>query len=419
MPSEWNSDVSAPPTPLRRNRDYILLWTGQLASAIGTDASALAFPLLVLALTHSPLRAGIVGFAQTVPNLFLFLPAGALVDRWDRKKLMVRSDVVRALALGSIAVALAVDRLTFGQIVVVALIEGGLSGLFRVAQTAALPQVVAKEQLPAAIAQNQARDHGAGIVSQPLAGFLFSLSRAAPFAFDAITYLASSISLLFIRPALQEHRERSVQRLRAEIAEGLRWLWNERFLRTTSLLGAGINFAHTAFFLVLIVRAKELGASPTLIGVMFSIFAVEALVGSLIATWVQRHLNPSVFLIGAIWLWSLATAALVFVHNTLALGAVAGLQALVGPSWNVIVVGYRYALVPDRLLGRVSSANSLLAWALLPLGPLTAGLLLEAFGAKTTFLVLAGAFAVIAIIAMSARTIRAAQRLETLAAGSS
>jgi len=210
-----------------------------------------------------------------------------------------------------------------------------------------------------------------------------------------------------------------VQRLRAEIAEGLRWLWNERFLRTTSLLGAGINFAHTAFFLVLIVRAKELGASPTLIGVMFSIFAVEALVGSLIATWVQRHLNPSVFLIGAIWLWSLATAALVFVHNTLALGAVAGLQALVGPSWNVIVVGYRYALVPDRLLGRVSSANSLLAWALLPLGPLTAGLLLEAFGAKTTFLVLAGAFAVIAIIAMSARTIRAAQRLETLAAGSS
>src|SRR5437667_1156637 len=139
MPSEWNSDVSAPPTPLRRNRDYILLWTGQLASAIGTDASALAFPLLVLALTHSPLRAGIVGFAQTVPNLFLFLPAGALVDRWDRKKLMVRSDVVRALALGSIAVALALDRLTFGQIVVVALIEGGLSGLFRVAQTAALP----------------------------------------------------------------------------------------------------------------------------------------------------------------------------------------------------------------------------------------------------------------------------------------
>jgi MFS family permease len=140
----------------------MLLWTGQLVSTVGSEVSALAFPLLVLALTSSPAKAGIVGFAQSLPNLFLYLIAGVLVDRWDRKLIMIFADIVRAVALGSIAVALVADQLTFAQIIVVAFVEGSLSVFFRVAESAALPQVVPKEQLPDAIAQNQARQQGAG-----------------------------------------------------------------------------------------------------------------------------------------------------------------------------------------------------------------------------------------------------------------
>jgi MFS family permease len=400
--------------PLRRNRDFILLWSGQLVSTVGSEVSALAFPLLVLALTHSPAKAGIVGFAQTLPNLFLYLPAGALVDRLDRKRIMLVSDAVRAVALGSIPVALAADKLTFAHIIAVAFIEGSMSVFFRVAESAALPQVVPKEQLPDAIAQNQARQQGAGVVSQPLAGFLFSTGRLVPFVFDAISYAASFVSLLFIRPAFQEHRERSGRRLRDEIAEGVNWLLRERFLRTTILLSAGTNFAHSAFALVLIVRAQDLGASPTLIGFMFALFAAGAVLGSLAAPWIQRHVPPQVILIGAIWLWAVATVVLVWVPNTLALGALAGVQALFGPPWNVIVGSYRYALVPDRLLGRVQSAGALVSWGTLPLGALAGGFLIEALGPRSTFLVLAGIFLVVAIGATSARVIRNAPRIEAL-----
>lgn len=94
---------STPLLPLRRNRDFMLLWTSQVVSTVGTRVTSVAYPLLVLALTHSPSEAGIVGFAQTLPFLLLYLPGGALVDRWDRKRTMVVCDGGRALALGSVS----------------------------------------------------------------------------------------------------------------------------------------------------------------------------------------------------------------------------------------------------------------------------------------------------------------------------
>jgi MFS family permease len=414
MTSDDDSSISgvvAPP-PLRRNRDFILLWSGQLVSTIGSEVSALAFPLLVLATTQSPAKAGVVGFAQTIPNL-LYLPAGALVDRWDRKRIMLAADAGRAIAFASLAVALTAEQLTFAHILVVALVEGTLGVFFRVAEASALPQVVPKEQLPTAIAQNQARQQGAGVVSQPLAGFLFSIGRVVPFAFDAITYAASFMSLLFVRPAFQEQRERPRERLRTEIAEGVVWLARERFLRATILLSAGTNFAHAALGLVLIVRARELGASPREIGIMFGVFAAGAVVGALIAPTVQRTLAPALLLIGAIWLWAIATAALVAVTEPLLLGALAAVQALVGPAWNVIVGSYRYALVPDRLLGRVQSAGALVSWGTIPLGVLAAGFLLERLGARATFWVLTAIFLAVAVGATSAKTIRHPPRLES------
>ena len=235
-----------------------------------------------------------------------------------------------------------------------------------------------------------------------------------PFAFDAVSYAASFVSLLFIRKTFQEERPRSVAKLRHEVMEGVRWLIAERFLRTTILLSAGTNFAHSAFGLVLIVRAQEFGASPTVIGFMFALFAAGAVVGSLLSPWIQRHVPPALLLIGSIWLWAVDTVALVFVHNTLALGVLAGIQALVGPPWNVVVGSYRYALVPDRLLGRVSSAGGLVSWGVIPLGALAGGLLIEAIGARSTFIVLAGIFFVVAIAATSARVIREVPPVESL-----
>ncbi|HZS23375.1 MAG TPA: MFS transporter [Gaiellaceae bacterium] len=409
--------MSSGQPPLRKNRDFTILWIGQTISTIGSRVSALAFPLLVLATTHSPARAGIVGFANGLPNLCFYLPAGALVDRWNRKRIMLVADGARALALGSIPVALAAHALTFPQIAVVAFVGGSFDVFFDVAESAALPQVVAKEQLPQAIAQNQARQQGAGIVSQPLGGFLFALGRGVPFLADVVSYVASFVSLLFVRPAFQELRERSTTRLRADVVEGIVWLWRERFLRTTLGLVAGTNFAHAALVIALIVRARNLGASSTLIGVMLGLFSAGALVGSVIAPWVQRNVRPSLLIIGSVWLWALLTYALFFVREPLVLGALCGLQAVVGPPWNVVLGSYRYRLVPDRLLGRTQSAGAVVTWGTIPLGSLAAGFLTQDLGARATFVVLGGIFTVVGIAAVSARVIRQASRLDAMMPG--
>src|SRR5207237_6676488 len=141
------------PPSLWRNRDFLILWSGQVVSTVGSRVTNVAFPLLVLAQTHSPAKAGLVGFAQTLPYMLFYLPAGAFVDRWDRKRVMLAADACRAPALGSLAVALPAGNATLAQIAAVAFVEGTGFVFFSLAESAALPQIVAKEQLSTAIAQ--------------------------------------------------------------------------------------------------------------------------------------------------------------------------------------------------------------------------------------------------------------------------
>jgi MFS family permease len=373
-----------------------------------------AYPLLVLAETHSPAKAGIVGFAQTLPYLLFYLPAGALVDRWDRKRTMIVADAGRALALGSLALALALDAFSLAQVIAVAFVEGSLFVFFSLSESAALPQVVPKEQLPTAIAQNQARIQGADLVGQPLGGALFGISRLLPFAADAISYTVSVVSLFFVGAAFQEKRPRSVTRLRAEMLEGVRWLWHQRFLRAGVLLVAGSNFAFSAMLLALIVRAKDLGASSATVGIMLAFLGGGAIVGSLVAPSVQRRVHTKWVIIVSFWAWAIGAFVSAFVGSPYALGVIWAFGSVFGPIFNVAFSAYRYALVPDRLLARVGSAALVVAWGAIPLGQLTAGLLLERIGAVDTILLVAATSGAVGLLASLSRTIRTAPRAEEL-----
>src|SRR5438552_3071981 len=152
-----------PPAPLWRNRDYMLLWSGQLVSTLGSAASQVVFPLLILAITNSPAAAGIAGALFMLPYALFSLPAGALIDRWDRKRVMVLCDTGRALVFASIPVALALNVLTVWQLYVTSFLEGTLFVFFNIAEAASLPRVVSKAQLPQAAAQNQSTFAVAGI----------------------------------------------------------------------------------------------------------------------------------------------------------------------------------------------------------------------------------------------------------------
>jgi MFS family permease len=136
--------------PLRRNRDFMLLQAGQLLSNTGTESTSIAYPLLVLAVTGSAARAGVVSFARTLPWALLALPAGALADRWDRRWLMIAADGVRMLAIGCLAAAILLHRVAFWAIPLVAFVEGSGTVLFLAAHAGAMRAVVPARQLPAA-----------------------------------------------------------------------------------------------------------------------------------------------------------------------------------------------------------------------------------------------------------------------------
>jgi len=133
--------------PLRRNRDFVLLQTGQALSTIGSESAWVAYTLLVLALTHSPVKAGLTAFARLVPWVLFALPAGVAVDRWNRKRLMIVADVVRAVALASLGVSALAGRLSFAQVPIVAFVEGAMYVVFNIAEIGAVRSVVPSVQL--------------------------------------------------------------------------------------------------------------------------------------------------------------------------------------------------------------------------------------------------------------------------------
>jgi MFS family permease len=397
--------------PLRRNRDFNLLWGGQVLSALGAEVSAIAFPLLVLALTHSPARAGIAGFAEMVPMGVLRLPAGALVDRWDRKRTMVLADAARCLALTSVAVALAVDSVSFAQIVVVALVDGTGAAFFSVAERAALRNVVPDRQLEAAMVRNQAREFGALLGGQPLGGVLFGLGRLVPFLFDAASYLVSVISLLLVRTPFQADREARRARLLADVREGLRWFWRQPFVRTTSLLSMGNDLVLNSLYLVVIVLARERGASAALVGAMFVFLGVGGIVGTLLASRLVRLLSVRAIVVASQWL-VVVLMPFLFVPGELTPGIVFGAMFLLHPTWSATVSTFRLRAAPDELQGRVTSISGTLSFVTRSLGYLGAGILLQAFGSTPTAWALLGCALVVALAASASRAVRAQKIVE-------
>ncbi len=193
--------VSNRPTSSWRNRDYLLLWGGQTLSNIGSGVSRIAYPLLVLAITGSPAQAGLIGAVRALMYILLILPAWALLDRWNRKLVMLICDTVRAISLATIPLAAVSGHLTLVQLYLIAFIEGIFEAFFDIAEISSVPQVVSKEQLPAAMSRTQVT---AGLTSQigpALGGTLFAIGSLLPFLTDAISYGVSVLSLLLIWPA--------------------------------------------------------------------------------------------------------------------------------------------------------------------------------------------------------------------------
>jgi MFS family permease len=402
--------------PLRRNRDFVLLQIGQALSTVGSEASGIAYTLLVLALTGSPAKAGLASFARLVPYALFALPAGVASDRFNRKWLMIWADIVRVLALGSLGVSAATGHVTFFQILIVAFVEGTMFVIFNIAEIGAVRSVVPALQLQRAFATEQARMSTVYLAGPPLGGALFGLARSLPFLVDAVSYAFSTGTLLAMRTPFQEEREeRETAGLLTQIKEGLAWLWGHAFLRTCALLFVGGNFLFGALELILIVAAKRQGYSPAVIGGLVSATGAFSLLGSIAAPRFLRLLPMRTVLVLAAWL-SLGLVAFVIEPNVIVL--VAGTAPLIffNPTVNAMVIGYRVAIVPDRLQGRVNSVARSLALLAFPLGPVAAGLLLASYSVQVAAAFVLAGFVILAVVTTVNRSIRGAPSFDEVTA---
>lgn len=395
-----------------RNRDYMLLWGGQVVSVVGTGASQIVYPLLILALTNSPAAAGIASALASLPYIIFSLPAGALIDRWDRKRVMIYCDIGRALVLASIPVALALNALTIWQIYVAALVEGSLFVFFNIAEVAALSRVVTKEQLPQAAAQNDVAFSLAGILAPSVGTILYQFGQAIPFLFDSFSYIVSVISLLFIKTEFQMERKKTELHLVEEIREGLDWLWHQPLVRYMAFLTGGLNFVNAATTLIIIVLAKNLGASDAEIGLVFSLSALGAIAGSIIGGQIQRRFRFGQVIISTVWLSAILFPLLAIAPQFYLLGIIQGLAWMTGPIYNVVQFSYRIALIPDALQGRVNSTFRLLAFGFQPLGAALGGFLIERCGADAAVLFFTVWYLFISILTTFNSHVRHAKPLE-------
>ena len=399
--------------PLRRNRDFLLLQTGQLLSEAGTKSAAIAYPLLVLEVTGSAARAGVVAFDRALALTLFALPAGVVADRWNRRWLMVAADGVRVLAVGGLAAAILVGRLVFWAIPLSALVEGAGAALFAAAQAGALRAVVPARQLPGAAGAQTGRLAAVDLAGAPIGGALFGIARALPFLVDAVSYAFSTVSLLAMRGPFQEAREPDRASLRSRLAEGFGFLWGHRFLRICALLFGLSNFIGVGVLFAVVVLGQRQGLSGGRVGLLLSAFGGCVLLGSFLAPLVSRVLSVRAVLLLELWTW-LGCGLFLIWPNVYVLTATTLPTALAIPSTNSVVHGYRMAMTPDRLLGRVESIWRTISLLLMPLGPLVAGVLLDAVQARAAIGLFAAAALVLVVWGVFSPSIRTAPSLDEL-----
>ena len=377
------------------------LWTSSTVSAAGDGLTFVAVPLLAARLTQDPAKVALVQTAEYTSWLLLGLVAGALADRWDRLRIMAATDLARAVLFAAFAVAVASGRAGLPLIVGVAFLAGLAGILNQNAASAFLPSVVARDRLESANSWLQAGlTVPSSLVGPPLGGLLFVVAASLPFTVDAVSFAVSGAIVLTLRGAgRRPARTVAPPPLRAALAEGVRFLWRSQVLRVLCLLLAVVNGTSAAVVAIAVLFVRQtLGLPERGFGVLLTVLAVGGLAGTVAAPWARRRLGTSriVVLVLACQAGALLAVGLRPVLATTVVGFL--LAGVTGGMWNVATISLRQRIVPDELLGRVTSAYRLVGLGSMPLGAAAGGLVAKAYGLPATFLV-AGAGAALGLLA--------------------
>jgi MFS family permease len=357
-------------------------------SNLGDGVDVVALPLLAASLTDDPLLVALVAFARSGPWLLFALVSGALVDRGDRRRIMWRSDVVRCILLAGLAATVVADRSHIVVLYVVAFGLGTAETLFDNAAQAVLPALVDGHALETA----NGRMYAAEVVTNqfagpPLGGLLFAAAMAAPLVLDAASFLAAAALVASIRGSYRPNAGGRRRRLRAEIAEGVRWLWRHRLLRVLALALGASNMSFMAGEAILVLFARrELGLGAAGFGTLMAAGAAGSLAGGLTASRITAALGRARVLLVAALIIPVVQFGIGLTSSALVVGALLAGFGFAAVTWNVVTVSLRQAIVPAAVLGRVNSVYRFLGWGSIPVGALLGGVLSRAVDLRAPFL---------------------------------
>jgi MFS family permease len=381
------------PPSLWRHRDFLLLWSGQSVSELGSAVSIVAFPLVAVVLLHaSTFQVGLLSAAGTVPFLLIALPAGLVVDRIAKRRLMIACDIGRMLIMGSVPVAAAFRALTLGQLFAVALLTGILTVFFDVAYQSYVPGLIGRAELPDGNGKLGATQSFAQVAGPGLGGALYGFLKAGAVTADAVSYAVSSAAMLAIRAREPRRTSRPAAQLapslRTELLAGLVFIFRQPILRKIAACTATANlFGSMVSALGVLFMIRVLHVRPQFTGLLLAAGSLGGVAGGIASGALTR-------LIGS--------ARIIWV-SILGFGVVGLLVPLAEPGWrlalipiglfgstanvvlyNIAQLSYRQLICPPEMLGRLNAAIRWIVWGTLPLGGVIGGALGSTLGIRAT-----------------------------------
>ncbi|MEU0936037.1 MFS transporter [Embleya sp. NPDC005971] len=394
--------MSGGPAGVVRNRDFLLLWSGNGLSLIGSFGARVAYPILALEISGSPVLAGWVSFAVSIPTLLCYVHAGVVADYANRKRTMFRCQLLGATVSAALTLWIVFDGVALPAVLVTAaLLEGVIFSYFSLAEVAAIRDVVPEAQHASAFSLYE--------MEQPAAILLGRLSGAAsvgwirwfPFAANFLSYVVSAGFLAGIRSekiSRVSPRPATEDSFRSSVRAGFSWVLGSRFITVSTVLTGVANVVFQVTILLLIVQAQQERWPGWVIGVVLAAAGVGGTLGAVAAPWITRRFSPYSVYPVALWAWVVALLPMALTTNPFILAVAWCAVGAVGTVIAVLNTLSRIDLVPPEVLGRVIGIISLITSGAIPLGAALGGYLLAGWSTGTVAWTLPVTVALLALV---------------------
>ena len=401
--------------------------TGSYVSMFGTRITTIACPLLALYLTNSPVAAGVVAFAATVPSVLVYLPAGALVDHWDPRRTLLICESGRGATIAIVTVTLALGRLSIPLLVALVFAEEILEVFSTLADQRFVRSLVPSDQASSAQACIETRTHAVVLMGRPAGVFLFSLAPILPFLADAVSFAVSVITIVRLtgRRTFTTHIGKvslrcHMERLGNDISQGWKWLFHDRYARAAMTLSASTTLISQALIMVFLAEAHTARLSPGTVGLVLAAAGGGGVLGAMIASRWPPQPKASLILIQMLaWVGAFAILVATNKQSFLWLALVMVVLSLTGALGNIEIGTHLIRNVDENMHARATSILRLMAFSAYAVGPVLGGVLIQWYGAQRAVLALFVITVALAVLTACSPSMRYREAFIPAAAGSS